>query len=216
MTDPQDPRAGRTRERILLAAAAQFSHQPYDVVRLDDIIATAGVTKGAIYFHFRSKHAVALAVIDKQREALTEAVTELFERRLSGLETLVEICFLFAAEDTGDDPMRAAVNLMESIGLNAGLRASYYTEWIKHFAMLIERGITEGDVNPAYHPEDISRLLVSLFVGVRQRSDPGNADHYVGQLERAWAYTLPGFANPSRIGYFTEYIRRRTQSSVRT
>ena len=53
-----------TRLQILQAAAHQFATQPYSQVNLDDILATADVTKGALYFHFRSKHALATAVIE--------------------------------------------------------------------------------------------------------------------------------------------------------
>jgi AcrR family transcriptional regulator len=215
VTDPSDPRAGGTRQQIIAAAARQFARTPYDEVRLDDIIAAAGVTKGAIYFHFPSKHAVAHAVVDQQREALTEVVSELFSRKMSGLEKLVEIGFLVAAEDSGKDLMRAALNLMESVGHTGGMRSSYFAEWTKHFAILLERAIADGDVDPGSHPEQVSRVLVSLYLGIRQTSDPADTAQFVGQLSRAWAHTLPGFVTADRIGYFTEYIRRRAQRAGR-
>jgi TetR/AcrR family transcriptional regulator, transcriptional repressor for nem operon len=87
---------------------------------IEDIVAQAGVTTGAMYFHFRSKYALALAIIDYQRGALTDTVSELFRRKVSGLETLVEISFLVAVEDMGRTVMRAALNLMESIGRAEG------------------------------------------------------------------------------------------------
>ena len=38
----------------------------YHQVGLDDVLAEAELTKGAMYFHFRSKHALALAVVEDQ------------------------------------------------------------------------------------------------------------------------------------------------------
>jgi AcrR family transcriptional regulator len=48
-----DGRADTTRRHILRAAAHQFAQRAYHEVGLDDILAEAELTKGAMYFHFR-------------------------------------------------------------------------------------------------------------------------------------------------------------------
>ena len=69
MTEQIDRRADTTRRQILRAASHQFAHKAYGLVSLDDILAEAEVTKGAMYFHFRSKHALAVAIVE-QRAAI--------------------------------------------------------------------------------------------------------------------------------------------------
>ena len=71
MTEQLDRRADTTRLQILRAASRQFARKSYSLVSLDDILADAEVTKGAMYFHFRSKHALASAIID-YRAAVAE------------------------------------------------------------------------------------------------------------------------------------------------
>ncbi len=44
-----------TRERILLHASRVFARKGYQQARLDEIAREAGLTKGAIYWHFRNK-----------------------------------------------------------------------------------------------------------------------------------------------------------------
>jgi AcrR family transcriptional regulator len=44
-----------------------------------------------MYFHFRSKHALALAIVDEQTVRSGAAFQELFTRKLSGLETLIDV-----------------------------------------------------------------------------------------------------------------------------
>ena len=44
-----------TRARILEAASAAFRRDGYDAARIDDIMAGAGLTRGAFYAHFKSK-----------------------------------------------------------------------------------------------------------------------------------------------------------------
>ncbi|MEV7023338.1 TetR family transcriptional regulator, partial [Kitasatospora sp. NPDC093558] len=52
-------RAGRTRQAVLLAAASTFADVGFDSASLVDISRRAGVSKGALYFHFVSKQALA-------------------------------------------------------------------------------------------------------------------------------------------------------------
>ncbi len=47
--------AARTREQLLRAALTVFRTQGYATTTLDDIAAAAGVTRGAIYWHFGGK-----------------------------------------------------------------------------------------------------------------------------------------------------------------
>lgn len=59
-------RAVRTRRAILEAAAAVFDERGYEAATIADILARAGVTKGALYFHFCSKQELAQGVLDEQ------------------------------------------------------------------------------------------------------------------------------------------------------
>ena len=52
---PLTPKAAATRKRLLELSAELFIDRGYDAVSLRDIADAAGVTKGAIYGHFRSK-----------------------------------------------------------------------------------------------------------------------------------------------------------------
>ena len=185
------------------------------MVSLDDILAQATATKGAMYFHFRSKQALALAIVEHQRGVLTDAVRALFARKLSGLEALVEVAFLIAVQDTSQDVMRAALNLLESIGRSSGLQANLVGEWVKHFAIFVQRAIADGDVIDGTDPEDVSRQLVSLYLGLRQTSNLDDPRPYLGDLEQSWALAMPGFVNPDRIDYFTQFIGRRTAIAVK-
>jgi AcrR family transcriptional regulator len=51
------------RQQILAAAAAVIARQGYHGARMDDVVAEAGLSKGAIYWHFRSKDEIAVALV---------------------------------------------------------------------------------------------------------------------------------------------------------
>ena len=178
MSELSDKRSDTTREQILRAASHQFAQRPYYAVGLDDILAEAQLTKGAMYFHFRSKHALALAIVDEQILRSADAVQDLLARKLSGLETLIDVSYLVAIDDITQDVTRAAFNLLESVGRTEKLQARLLHGWIELIGEIAERGIREGDIVQQGDPEDIGRLLVSIYMGLRQASnldEPGGA-----------------------------------------
>ena len=210
VTDTSDTSADSTRHQILRAACHQFAHRSYSQVSLDDILADARVTKGAMYFHFRSKHALALAIIELQSQATRSAINDLLARKLSGLESLIDIAYLIALQDLRQELSRAGLNLLESIGRTDGLRANLLRDWIKAFAVVVQRAIADGDVMDQCDPVDVSQMLVSLYAGIRETGNLDDPGEYLSDLERCWLLVLPGFAVPERIGYLSKFIKRRT------
>ena len=214
MTETTDSKADSTRQQILRAAARQFARLPYHQVGLDDVLAEAELTKGAMYFHFRSKHALALAVVEDQADRAAEAVADLQTRKFSGLETLIDFSYQLAIRDISEDITRAALHLLESIGRIEGLQTKLQGEWINTLALTVKRGIAEGDLYDDCDPQDVGRLLVSLYMGLRQTSDLDEPEKFLRELEKTWVLTLPGFVLPERFEYFRQFIGRRTTIAI--
>jgi AcrR family transcriptional regulator len=215
VTEQIDRRADTTRLQILRAASRQFARKSYSLVSLDDILADAEVTKGAMYFHFRSKHALASAIIDHRNAIARGAIDELLALKLSGLETLIDISYLIAVDDIGDESARAGLNLLESIGRTDGLQASVLGDWVSAFAAITRRAVDDGDIVEHHEPQTIARLLVSMYLGLRQASNLADPQQLLRDLEQSWALILPGIAKPDRIGYLTQFIKRRTALAIK-
>jgi TetR/AcrR family transcriptional regulator, transcriptional repressor for nem operon len=214
MTETTDTRADTTRQQILRAAARQFARLPYHQVGLDDVLAEAELTKGAMYFHFRSKHALALAIIEDQTTRSNEALADLLTRKFSGLETLIDFSYQLAVRDISEDIARASLHLLESIGQVEGLQANLLRTWIRTDATIVGRAIGEGDIFDECDPEDVARLLISIYMGLRQTSNVDEPEQFFSDLEKAWALVLPSIVRPERIDYFRQFIRRRTTIAI--
>ena len=215
-TNSTDGRADTTRRHILRAAAHQFSRRPYHEVGLDDILADAELTKGAMYFHFRSKYALALAVIKAQTATGTFAVEDLLSRNLSGLETLIDFSYLIAAQDIQKDDVRAGLNLLESVGRGDRLRENLLEAWIRAVTRVVEKAITDGDLAKGCSPQDVARLVVSLHMGLRQTSNLDEPERFMLDIEKSWNMLLTGIVQPDRIDYFSQFIGRRTALAIRS
>lgn len=215
MAESTDRRADATRQQIIRAAAHQFAQRPYHDVGLDDILAEAELTKGAMYFHFRSKHALALAVIDEQLARAGAAVQALVDRNLSGLETLIDVGFLMAVEDICQDPARAVLHLLPVVGRAEGLQTTVLNNAVQALSVVAERAIAEGDVVDA-DPQDVARVMMTLYLGLRQASNLDDPEQFLRQIERALIVVLPGLVPADRIDYFLQFLRRRTALAVKT
>jgi AcrR family transcriptional regulator len=64
-----------TREHLLRAAAEVFARDGFHGASLDEVAATAGFTKGAVYSNFKSKEDLFLAVLDDRIERQMAAFT---------------------------------------------------------------------------------------------------------------------------------------------
>src|SRR5262249_42575249 len=66
----------QTRQRIVETAAAAFRVHGIEGVRVDEVMARAGLTHGGFYSHFRSKEALAREVIDFASAQTVEALAK--------------------------------------------------------------------------------------------------------------------------------------------
>ncbi|KKZ70080.1 TetR/AcrR family transcriptional regulator [Streptomyces showdoensis] len=103
-------RAVRTRERVLASAATAFAAKGYPAVTILDVAQSAGMTKGAVYFHYENK------------DALAVAVTELFNRRIGEIARAVEELGLPPVSAVAELLIRTAVAFRDETALQAGAR----------------------------------------------------------------------------------------------
>src|SRR2546429_10012779 len=75
----RDDKKQQTRTRLLDAAAKVFAAKGYFGAAVDDIAEAAGLTKGAVYAHFRTKEALYLALTIERGRRQLEAVNDRFD-----------------------------------------------------------------------------------------------------------------------------------------
>lgn len=73
MESPKQPDI--TRAQLLKAAYAEIHRHGFQAASINNILADTGLTKGALYHHFPTKHALGLAVVD---EVIKERFKALF------------------------------------------------------------------------------------------------------------------------------------------
>ena len=97
MVEAGTRRRGDTRERIQSVALARFTSNGYDQTSLREIAEDLGVTKAALYYHFKSKEEIIDSLLRRVSADVDALVTWMLdgpstrERRLEMIERLGEI-----------------------------------------------------------------------------------------------------------------------------
>jgi AcrR family transcriptional regulator len=86
----QRERSDTMRAALLRSGRALFMRQGYTATGTPEIVATAGVTRGALYHHFADKTDLFAAVIRAEASAVADAIEEAEFAGLSPVETLVQ------------------------------------------------------------------------------------------------------------------------------
>lgn len=192
-------RAVETRAVIIRSAADVFGAVGYGGASMADICLAAGLTKGAVYFHFESKEALALAVIDAQHERAIALGGELLHSDQPGLYVLVRMAVELAKQLRSDPVSRAGIRLtMESSNLSAPV-VTPYEDWIGACDVLLRRAILDGDVRPDVDVAAAARFISPAFTGVQIVSDvlTGRAD-LMQRIVEMWSFVLPSLVVPER------------------
>lgn len=190
-------RAHATKELIIQAAGVVFSKKTYAQATLGDILAEAGVTQGALYFHFESKKAVALEVIDRQHELFLGTGSALSEHSLPGLQTMIVLSRELASQITDNPLVRAGLRLStESADVFVETASKPYEEWISACETLIDRAILEGDIRPNQDPSRLAAFVIATFTGVQSLSQARSGwSDILDRLEEMWGFLLEGIAS---------------------
>lgn len=151
-----------TVERILDAAQRLFLEKGYDNTTIQDIVdELGGLTKGAVYHHFKSKEEIMDAVGDRMFFANNpfEAVKK--RRDLSGLEKLREVIRLNNADEQRTELTLQSVPVAKNPRLLAEMLISNRKVLTPCFRELIDEGLADGSICTEY-PREISELLPML------------------------------------------------------
>lgn len=96
MDGTKQQRRGNTRQRIQDVALALFAEQGYEKTSLREIAERLGVTKAALYYHFKSKEEIIVSLFEDLTRPLDELV-EWGRQQPPTLETKQEIIRRYSA-----------------------------------------------------------------------------------------------------------------------
>jgi len=153
------------RAQILAAALACFSEKGYHAATMDDLVRASGLSKGSLYWHFRGKQDVFLAVFDRfaaEIFAAWDAAAAEVEDALELLRRFGEI----AIEGVGSQGvlLRAWAEFFSHPEARERL-AGVYRRSRETLAATLRRGIAQGEIREL-PVEGMAAALTALIEGL--------------------------------------------------
>lgn len=160
-----------TRQAILQSALEAFAQKGYSQTTMDEIADRAGVSKGALYWHFKDKRTLFLAVCEERASALEKVMRSALEEPetiLNKIDRLLISTLLFFTQNrsfavilgflrVGQDP---AIGLQSDQPLR-----TWYSEARKTLSERIQKGIEAGEIREV-DPSITASLIIGAIDGL--------------------------------------------------
>ncbi|MFJ9638721.1 ScbR family autoregulator-binding transcription factor [Streptomyces sp. NPDC101178] len=176
-------RAARTRQALISSAAIVFEEHGYGQARLALISSGAGVSTGALHFHFENKDAVAQAVVAEASHNLLAVSGAIRRRTGTALQTLIDTAHALV-DLLGRDPVtRAGFRL--SYDRERGGEPGLPAQWQRCVGELLDEAAAAGTLADGVSRTDVTAATVAATTGFE----------VLGRCESQWlsARTLTGF-----------------------
>lgn len=167
-------KAAATRLMILEKAFELIYTKGYQTTSIDEIIATTQVTKGAFFYHFKSKDEMGLAIINElMKTGMMHDYLQAGKENEHPLDTIYRI---FKTLLLGNNFLKVAYGCpagnftQEMAPWNESFRvalAGLVDQLLQLLTDILKKGKKAGLVNSKVHPEQTVLMIMSGYWGIR-------------------------------------------------
>lgn len=153
-----------TINQILTVALNLFIQKGYEQTSVQDIInELGGLTKGAIYHHFKSKEEILQAVTAHLFQGVDDMLSSVRDdKELNGREKLRKISLVSLDNPAQDELASVAPNLLRNPKMLAALIENIIDKAVPIYIQpIIEQGMRDGSIRTDY-PRELSEVLMVL------------------------------------------------------
>ena len=165
--------AEKTRLALLKAALSVFSQKGYAATTLEDVAKEAGMTRGAIYWHFGSKAELYSALLAEYSARGGEIVQAAVAEGGSMVEILRRIFIRLLIAVESDPALRAVmeINLFKTeyspeLSDTLSMQVENGRILLSGISQAMEQGIEAGELRSDMEAEDLARAFIAFQNGV--------------------------------------------------
>ena len=161
---PRKYNSKQTIDNVVAVSTKLFVEKGYDQTSMQDIVDALGMSKGAIFHHFKSKGDILSAVVDRHSEESAE-IAQRWIDEMAGMPARDKIITLY--ERMMDDPHMNLLNkVLATQAANphmvvAGIRESVNVI-APELAALFREGMEDGSIT-VQHPDECAQVFMLLF-----------------------------------------------------
>ncbi|MFB8392633.1 ScbR family autoregulator-binding transcription factor [Streptomyces yangpuensis] len=185
-------RSERTRRKLLRAGAEMFHRNGYANATLGEIAAFAGVTKGALYFHFASKEELAEAVQQRGCALLHASVDALRASGLRPLQTLIDTTHWLARSLREEPAIPAGFRIAKECAGLQEVGTDLHRVWLDVVCELLRQAQDAGELRSGNSWESVESLVAATAFGIEAMAGTGMPHAELRRRVTAlWAALLP-------------------------
>lgn len=179
-------RARRTREQVLDAAAAEFAARGFAQTRLEAVVAHTGMSKGALYGHFRSKEELARALLTHAEQAWNALLAKADRTSQEPLAALEQLTVGLAEQLRSDIRIRAALRLAAELPPDEREGSAPLGPIPGRMVQLAAQAQSARVILPIYSPAAVVQLLLTTVLGTQALSTLRLDSELPCQIEELW------------------------------
>jgi AcrR family transcriptional regulator len=193
-------RSENTRLHLVRSAAELFDRNGFSGATLEDVSRSAGVTKGAFYFHFSSKDELGGAIQAEACGLLRAAVYRVVGSGVGALQGVVDLTHELAWWLECEPLVRASFRTARECGHRGRPFLDFYGEWLAAIETLLLAAERAGDLRADIDVEEVTTLVLAVSSGLEMVWWAGIRDGDIGSaVAGMWRTVLPGIATPEAL-----------------
>ena len=139
----------RRKEQIMSAALSVVVAKGYDQSRMDDIVEKSQLSKGAIYWYYKSKEEVYLSLVDYWFLQYSSGVVDTLQQQESASDQLKALFDFFIGQfDKNPATFKLLVEFWRLAGLNPDFNTKLqqiYSDFLEYIIEIIKVGVANGE-----------------------------------------------------------------------
>ena len=167
-------KAEATKLKILQTGFELIYRNGFQNTSINDVTTSAGITKGAFYYYFKTKDEMGLSIIN---QLITPTFMDTFRSYLQPdvdpTESIYKLINYLLMKNKGMDPQHGCPvsNLIQEMSpwhaRFSGALAVLTQEWLKAIAHAIETGKSSGLIRAEVDPMQVALFVISGYWGIR-------------------------------------------------
>ncbi|MFI6032196.1 ScbR family autoregulator-binding transcription factor [Amycolatopsis magusensis] len=194
-------RSEQTRNEIVRCAARLFDRDGFPTASMSEISQAAGVTKGAVYFHFASKDELVGAVQELGCVMLESHAAKLASNEDSPLQTVIDLTHTLAAWLDASPVIRACMRTARECADRGAPFSDFYQAFLKAIKDALARASAAGELKTGLAQDAVLTQVVAAATGLEVLWWAGTLPRpRTEAVSKVWEVLLPGIAVPARTG----------------
>lgn len=179
------------KNEILDIAGKLFAKKGFDQTSTGEIIAQAGIARGTLYYHFKSKEEIMDALVERTTDQLFAAAKEIAaDRSIPVYQRFLQTVLALRLDTSEDDTLMEYVHKPQNALMHQKIQTALVREITPVLRSIVEDGIQQGLFKTEYPYESVEFVVVYASTAFDEQELITNSEESKQQRVQSFFYLL--------------------------